>query len=384
MNVFQLKKLREFESAMKKQIINDYNNFLTSSKKEELLNDTLIKNDYNNHFTSTENIQGEIIRLIFDKVFDKISCNKNIKFNDGNRIIPYASNIKFGLIIYYSNEFANKNKIRIDSPLVNTEVDFIKQLKDKLGTTFETIAFNCDGLTLLNAANIPEIIKQCDSHAVKKYVQSRKTKEKEGLTLTSRIKLLIPLIYINGEQYLLYIIDDKETIIKINNPTIVSKTYRQMLKNGKNGVDINEFFNTITKAGEIIPAYNNTLNNSSKLTNEEKKLLDTLYTKKDNLFKNKNIDIDDCPTTKISIRLITEDEYEKLCMKTINNISLTDEEIQLMTFFDNYHYGDKNNQISNIPNTLKQDNKKNIIPIIIILTIFIGIIFGTLLFKILN
>ena len=343
MKANQIRQLRSFERMVTYKIIEIYNAYLTNEKKEELSKNTLIKDDYTNTFTSPENIQGEIIRLVFKEVFKNIKCTKSINFSDGSkRNIDYGTDIYYGLISYYSKDLSSKINFKIDT---NSEYelyyDLIIKLKEKLNMVFETMAFNCDALTLLNAANEETLTKESDKDAVKRYITENKKKETEKTSLNIKV---FPLLYIKGVQYLKYIDESKEEhLIKISNPSLTSKTYKELLT--KQNTTAEDILSSLANNKEAIPDINKNLTPSSKLSHGEKDLLDTFYGKKEEIF-NDELEKTQKLDRFTNIKLITEEEYEKLCMKSVNNKKLTDEELAQMEYFDIYYFGSGSNQNS--------------------------------------
>lgn len=394
MKANQIRQLRSFERMVTYKIIEIYNAYLTNEKKEELSKNTLIKDDYTNTFTSPENIQGEIIRLVFKEIFKNIKCTKSINFSDGSkRNIDYGTDIYYGLISYYSKDLSSKINFKIDT---NSEYelyyDLIIKLKEKLNMVFETMAFNCDALTLLNAANEETLTKESDKDAVKRYITENKKKETEKTSLNIKV---FPLLYIKGVQYLKYIDESKEEhLIKISNPSLTSKTYKELLT--KQNTTAEDILSSLANNKETIPDINKNLTPNSKLSHGEKDLLDTFYGKKEEIF-NDELEKTQKLDRFTNIKLITEAEYEKLCMKSVNNKKLTDEELAQMEYFDIYYFGSGSNQNSKEEKQTKEENIKfkkeddtkkggfmeKYTPLFALFAVIIlGIIFGLIIFNI--
>lgn len=416
MNPKQLEQLRSFERMVASKVIKFYGGYLTTEAKEELMKQSLITNEYYNHFTSPENIQGEMVRLVFSKVFEKIPCTKGIKFSDNQkRNIKYGIDIFHGLIAYYSKELSEKTNIKIDEiPAYKNDYDKIIKIKEKLGVVFETMVFNCDALTILNAASLEEITKECDKNAVINYIKESKNESTQTNNI-SKTKKIFPLVYLSENQYLKVINEDgTKQMIKMQNPSLVSKTYKDLL-NKKKDEDLilaEDILQALTKIGETIPFYTKKVEPNSKLSSSEKDLLDTFYGKKDELFNEEKVEIPN-ETNKLTtpnkqknnVKLITEEEYEKLCMKSVNNKKLTDEELEQMEYFDIYYFGNGNEITNNDKIVVNQIPKQNTgikpkqtfykeakqgyaqkyTPLFaLLIVILLGIVFGFIIFKVLR
>ena len=329
-----------------------------------------------------------------EKVFKNIKCTKSINFSDGSkRNIDYGTDIYYGLISYYSKDLSSKINFKIDT---NSEYelyyDLIIKLKEKLNMVFETMAFNCDALTLLNAANEETLTKESDKDAVKRYITENKKKETEKTSLNIKV---FPLLYIKGVQYLKYIDESKEEhLIKISNPSLTSKTYKELLT--KQNTTAEDILSSLANNKEAIPDINKNLTPNSKLSHGEKDLLDTFYGKKEEIF-NDELEKTQKLDRFTNIKLITEAEYEKLCMKSVNNKKLTDEELAQMEYFDIYYFGSGSNQNSKEEKQTKEENIKfkkeddtkkggfmeKYTPLFALFAVIIlGIIFGLIIFNI--
>ncbi len=402
----QIKKLREFAKSIIDHIKEDYGGFLGEEKLNMISEQTLIPEDYYKLFTGPQNLQGEIIRLVFRKVFEHIECSKNIGFSDGTtKTIPYGNLLKESLVSYYSYELAKKYNINIDEPNAQ-HIELINKIKEKLGQNFESLIFNCDANAILSATNDNNITKMCDNDAVKKYIETlnnAKQKEtKDDKTITESVKgkgKVYPPIYSNGSQYIKYVDEDNEIhMIKSTNPKVVSSAYKDMVMNLQPGeeIDTEKFFQTLKKHGENIPLFKESEINPSRLTSSEATMLDTLYGDKDIMFKSQGTstlhsndmnvhivnddvvlthqdvlgrttmsDFTENKTTSPSLnaddvktpRLISEEEYEKLCMKAVNGKPFTSQELREMEYFDLYYYG-KSDVKSNLPESVKKEDAK--------------------------
>lgn len=454
MEARQLMQLRAYEKMLIARILDDYGIFLSEEKKRILAEKSLIPDDFEQTFTSKENLQGEIVRLVFRKVFEHIECTKNMVFSDGtNPKIPYGEYLNLGLVVYFSKELSQKYGLSIDDlPELNSNLELILKMKELLQDNFSPLVFGSDAISILNAANNPEFTKICDSDAVKKYIVNlnkadNKDNEKEVVESITGEGKVFPPIYANGVQYIKYIDEHGQVhMIKSINPHLVSTAYREMITSLSGGKKINarEFFESLRKHGENIPIHNELDIQKSRLSHEESDMLNTIYSDKELMQKaggmtiehssdmnvhivgddvaitdknetgtittqsfdgNQSVEPSLHPEESSELRLITTDEYVELCMRTVNGKPLTEQEYQLMEYYDRHYYKDENpaqvtpeaaqkrtEKYQEGP-TLKLDPSKSyknpsgfaqkFLPVfIVILTVLIGIIVGIAVFKI--
>ncbi len=407
MNQNQINQLRLFVKMVIGSIIKEYGGFLSEEKRRLLDENTLIPDNYSGSFSSMESLQGEAIRIVFKNIFHNIECKKEIDFSDGTKKnINYGKYLKDGIVELFSQELAEKHNIKIDKKEdISQNVEIVNKVKNSLGEGFNALAFNCDANVILSTINIPEITKACEANAVKEYIVAS-NKEKEE---NSKVKGIVTApLYINGSQYIKYI-DENNTphMIKSINPKVVSTTYKEMIDKSAQGeeFDIEKFFQTLKKQGEMIPILSDSIAKPSKLSSEESDMLDTIYGDRKEIFKESNNNSSSLSSTIVSndntkALLISEEEYEKLCMKAVNNKPLTAEELKQMEYFDLYYFGDGENKPEaknpepqvqtekEVPVKLELEKKNTTgfahkyLPVFLILTtIAIGIIFGAIVFK---
>lgn len=388
MEARQIAQLRAFEKMLIARILNDYGIFLSEEKKKFLAENTIISDDFNQQFTSPENLQGVLMRLVFNKVFGNIECTKNMDFSDGSvHKVPYGEYLKQGLIIYFANEFSKKYNLPIDEVLsLKDNLEAIIKIKDVLQINFLPMVFNSDAIAILISANIKEITKLCDNDAAKKYIENKnKTKDKEIIESIKGKGKISPPMYANGVQYIKYVDEKGEThLIKSSDPKFVSASYRELLANLSKGeeLDAYKFYESLRKHGETIPLENEVDVIGSKLSSEEANMLNTIYSNNDLMLEAKvkdettthsvdmnvhlvgdKVAITDqndvgkvttqtfegnepvvenaVPQEYLELRLITQDEYEKIIMKKVNGKEITEEELKLLDYYDRINFADE-------------------------------------------
>ena len=179
------------------------------------------------------------------------------------------------------------------------------------------------------------------------------------------------------------VVDEKGEIhlIKSSDPKFVSNTYKELLFSLTRGEepDAYKFHETLRKHGETIPLENEVDVIGSKLSSEESNMLNTIYSDRDLMFNADNkttthstdmnvhlvgdkVAITDqnnvgkvttqtfdgnvpvSTQAKVEenseLRLITEEEYAEICMKTVNGKELTPEDIKLLDYYDRHNFGE--------------------------------------------
>lgn len=442
MEAKQISQLRAFEKLIKEKILSDYGTFITEDRKNQLISSTLISDEFDKVFTSPQNLQGEMFRLVLDKVFEHIICTKNMEFSDGTSPnIRYGDYLKDGLIAYFSKELSEKHGIKIDSiEKLQENMEMFLKVKEVLQGNFYPLVFSCDANAILSAVNLPDLTKLCDKDAVKKYIESLNKKDDKEITesLSGKGKIYPP-IYANGVQYIKYIDEDNHVhMIKSSNPKLVSASYKEMIEKEKKGetIDSEDFYETLKKHGEAIPLFKESEIKSSKLSHSESNMLDTIYSDRDLMFKagdettqhssdmdvhivgtnvvvtdendNRKVKTDvyeENNTTDPSLeadetkepRLISEEEYVEICNKSVNGKSVSEDEMRLLEYYDRYYFGDfaplneeQKQQELGPTMKLEQSSKpkhtsgfaQKFLPVFIVLiTIVVGIILGVAIFK---
>jgi len=385
MEAKQIAQLRAFEKMLVARMLINYGSFLSEEMKKNLTQNTLIPDDFNKIFTSPENLQGEILRLVLNKVFSNIECTKNMEFSDGSvQKVPYGEYLKQGLIIYFAKEFSKMYNLSIDEvPTLNSNLESVLKIMETLNINFMPLVFNSDAIGILVAANIKEITKACDNDAAKKYIENiNKTKDNEIIERIKGRGKISPPMYANGVQYIKYVDEKGEVhLIKSSDPKFVSNTYKELLFSLTRGEepDAYKFYETLRKHGETIPLENEVDVIGSKLSSEESNMLNTIYSDRDLMFNADNkttthstdmnvhlvgdkVAITDqnnvgkvttqtfdgnvpvSTQAKVEenseLRLITEEEYAEICMKTVNGKELTPEDIKLLDYYDRHNFGE--------------------------------------------
>lgn len=358
MELSKLKQLRVFEKMVLSCVLNEFGKYLTTDKRNELSSQSLIPDDYEKEFTSAENIQGEIFRLVLSHVFENILCVKEISLSDGSSpSIKYGELLQESLIVYFAEALSLKYNMAIDSvPNTEDKIIFIKKIRDSLENNFKPLVFSCNATAILSVINDEEITKQCDSDAVKRYLMN-KNKEKET------------------------ILEESKT------PIVEEKIEEDAVKNTPSANTIEE--------------------------NEEDITDNFLDIKQDDLIDEEPIEETKLTDENGNIRLISTEEYTKICMKTVNGKEITPEEMKLLEYYDEHNFEDdepikkqkrkqikpikNNNQNQNIktnqnikveqvnkPNSIKQNAtlSQKLAPVfLVVIVMVLGVICGIALFK---
>lgn len=424
----KINKLRSFEKAIKEKVMELYGNYLNDDKKNSFLDKTAINDDFSYEFSGPDNIQGVVIRLVFNDLFNHIITNKEFDFSDGSKnSIPYGKCLKKGLVELFSQELSNKYNVKIDTlKNINNDLDLASKAKDKLQAGFYPLVLTCDAISIVGALNNEEITKVVDKDAVKRYIKSLKedkvkeTNNTEAKTLEEK-GTIYPPIYKNGEKFIKYVDGENNIhLIKIKNIEETSRIYKEVLNQSEGKIDAYDFLQALRKSGESVPLIDKSITNT-KLTSSETDMLNTLYDNnelilqvKEELSKEDTSNQETLSVKKGNIKLITEEEYIKLCNRAVNGHKLTEEELNMLNYYDKVTYGNETNLVGSETNTIiqevkeikenKEENKEEIneeekevkltltnkqygytrksLPVLIlIVTIVIGLVAGIVLYK---
>ena len=467
--IISLEKAREFESLVKRVLMSKYGKMLPSDKitllnTTEFLDESIIKAD-------PSNVYGEVIRKVVGSVID-VTCTKELYISeDEAKDIIYGEYLEEGLIEFYSRKIAEKFNLNLeDKPELKDNLDMVQKLYEKLGEGLDEKVFSEDALEILDAAELEELITECDNQAIESYLNNLSTAKgigevKDEVTpINGKGDVLdeegrVQIVYLNGVQYIKYV--DKEDqihLVETNDSKHVSEVYRKTILglNPGDKLDAEAFFKELTS---YIPETNLDVKEdikTSSLNNEEVNMMNFIHSSKEfeldgkedvithssdqtiHVIENTNdivvtddkgnhvestvISDDEDPELKddaggvkpeeiqeeekIDEKVLTPEEYEKLCMKFANNEELTLEELRAlrrstpeemvrsqedkelleqMREEENELVRQNEGPILSYPGKYKYGSaaftNKYLLIYVILITICIGFIVGALLFK---
>lgn len=391
--IISLEKAREFESLVKRVLMSKYGKMLPSDKitllnTTEFLDESIIKAD-------PSNVYGEVIRKVVGSVID-VTCTKELYISeDEAKDIIYGEYLEEGLIEFYSRKIAEKFNLNLeDKPELKDNLDMVQKLYEKLGEGLDEKVFSEDALEILDAAELEELITECDNQAIESYLNNLSTAKGIGevkgevTPINGKGDVLdeegrVQIVYLNGVQYIKYV--DKEDqihLVETNDSKHVSEVYRKTILglNPGDKLDAEAFFKELTS---YIPETNLDVKEdikTSSLNNEEVNMMNFIHSSKEfeldgkedvithssdqtiHVIENTNdivvtddkgdhvestvISDDEDPELKddaggvkpkeiqeeekIDEKVLTPEEYEKLCMKFANNEDLTLEELRAL------------------------------------------------------
>lgn len=467
--IISLEKAREFESLVKRVLISKYGKMLPSDKitllnTTEFLDESIIKAD-------PSNVYGEVIRKVVGSVID-ITCTKELYISeDEAKDIIYGEYLEEGLIEFYSRKIAEKFNLNLeDKPELKDNLDMVQKLYEKLGEGLDEKVFSEDALEILDAAELEELITECDNQAIESYLNNLSTAKgigevKDEVTpINGKGDVLdeegrVQIVYLNGVQYIKYVDkEDQVHLVETNDSKHVSEVYRKTILglNPGDKLDAEAFFKELTS---YIPETNLDVKEdikTSSLNNEEVNMMNFIHSSKEfkldgkedvithssdqtiHVIENTNdivvtddkgdhvestvINDDEDPELKddaggvkpeeiqeeekIDEKVLTPEEYEKLCMKFANNEELTLEELRAlrrstpeemvrsqkdkelleqMREEENELVRQNEGPILSYPGKYKYGSaaftNKYLLIYVILITICIGFIVGALLFK---
>ena len=467
--IISLEKAREFESLVKRVLMSKYGKMLPSDKitllnTTEFLDESIIKAD-------PSNVYGEVIRKVVGSVID-VTCTKELYISeDEAKDIIYGEYLEEGLIEFYSRKIAEKFNLNLeDKPELKDNLDMVQKLYEKLGEGLEEKVFSEDALEILDAAELEELITECDNQAIESYLNNLSTAKgigevKDEVTpINGKGDVLdeegrVQIVYLNGVQYIKYVDkEDQVHLVETNDSKHVSEVYRKTILglNPGDKLDAEAFFKELTS---YIPETNLDVKEdikTSSLNNEEVNMMNFIHSSKEfeldgkedvithssdqtiHVIENTNdivvtddkgdhvestvISDDEDPELKddaggvkpeeiqeeekIDEKVLTPEEYEKLCMKFANNEELTLEELRAlrrstpeemvrsqenkelleqMREEENELVRQNEGPILSYPGKYKYGSaaftNKYLLIYVILITICIGFIVGALLFK---
>ena len=467
--IISLEKAREFESLVKRVLMSKYGKMLPSDKitllnTTEFLDESIIKAD-------PSNVYGEVIRKVVGSVID-VTCTKELYISeDEAKDIIYGEYLEEGLIEFYSRKIAEKFNLNLeDKPELKDNLDMVQKLYEKLGEGLDEKVFSEDALEILDAAELEELITECDNQAIESYLNNLSTAKgigevKDEVTpINGKGDVLdeegrVQIVYLNGVQYIKYVDkEDQVHLVETNDSKHVSEVYRKTILglNPGDKLDAEAFFKELTS---YIPETNLDVKEdikTSSLNNEEVNMMNFIHSSKEfeldgkedvithssdqtiHVIENTNdivvtddkgdhvestvINDDEDPELKddaggvkpeeiqeeekIDEKVLTPEEYEKLCMKFANNEELTLEELRAlrrstpeemvrsqedkelleqMREEENELVRQNEGPILSYPRKYKYGSaaftNKYLLIYVILITICIGFIVGALLFK---
>ena len=467
--IISLEKARDFDSFVKRVLMSKYGKMLPSDKitllnTTEFLDESIIKAD-------PSNVYGEVIRKVVGSVID-VTCTKELYISeDEAKDIIYGEYLEEGLIEFYSRKIAEKFNLNLeDKPELKDNLDMVQKLYEKLGEGLDEKVFSEDALEILDAAELEELITECDNQAIESYLNNLSTAKgigevKDEVTpINGKGDVLdeegrVQIVYLNGVQYIKYV--DKEDqihLVETNDSKHVSEVYRKTILglNPGDKLDAEAFFKELTS---YIPETNLDVKEdikTSSLNNEEVNMMNFIHSSKEfeldgkedvithssdqtiHVIENTNdivvtddkgnhvestvISDDEDPELKddaggvkpeeiqeeekLDEKVLTPEEYEKLCMKFANNEDLTLEELRAlrrstpeemvrsqedkelleqMREEENKLVRQNEGPILSYPGKYKYGSaaftNKYLLIYVILITICIGFIVGALLFK---
>ena len=467
--IISLEKAREFESLVKRVLMSKYGKMLPSDKitllnTTEFLDESIIKAD-------PSNVYGEVIRKVVGSVID-VTCTKELYISeDEAKDIIYGEYLEEGLIEFYSRKIAEKFNLNLeDKPELKDNLDMVQKLYEKLGEGLDEKVFSEDALEILDAAELEELITECDNQAIESYLNNLSTAKgigevKDEVTpINGKGDVLdeegrVQIVYLNGVQYIKYVDKEEQVhLVETNDSKHVSEVYRKTILglNPGDKLDAEAFFKELTS---YIPETNLDVKEdikASSLNNEEVNMMNFIHSSKEfeldgkedvithssdqtiHVIENTNdivvtddkgdhvestvISDDEDPELKddaggvkpeeiqeeekIDEKVLTPEEYEKLCMKFANNEELTLEELRAlrrstpeemvrsqedkelleqMREEENELVRQNEGPILSYPGKYKYGSaaftNKYLLIYVILITICIGFIVGALLFK---
>ena len=467
--IISLEKAREFESLVKRVLMSKYGKMLPSDKitllnTTEFLDESIIKAD-------PSNVYGEVIRKVVGSVID-VTCTKELYISeDEAKDIIYGEYLEEGLIEFYSRKIAEKFNLNLeDKPELKDNLDMVQKLYEKLGEGLDEKVFSEDALEILDAAELEELITECDNQAIESYLNNLSTAKgidevKDEVTpINGKGDVLdeegrVQIVYLNGVQYIKYVDkEDQVHLVETNDSKHVSEVYRKTILglNPGDKLDAEAFFKELTS---YIPETNLDVKEdikTSSLNNEEVNMMNFIHSSKEfeldgkedvithssdqtiHVIENTNdivvtddkgdhvestvINDDEDPELKddaggvkpeeiqeeekIDEKVLTPEEYEKLCMKFANNEELTLEKLRAlrrstpeemvrsqedkelleqMREEENELVRQNEGPILSYPGKYKYGSaaftNKYLLIYVILITICIGFIVGALLFK---
>ena len=259
--IISLEKAREFESLVKRVLISKYGKMLPSDKitllnTTEFLDESIIKAD-------PSNVYGEVIRKVVGSIID-VTCTKELHVSEEEaKEIIYGEYLEEGLIEFYSRKIAEKFNLNLEDKLeLKDNLDMVQKLYEKLGEGLDEKVFSEDALEILDAAELEELITECDNQAIESYLNNLSTAKgigevKDEVTpINGKGDVLdeegrVQIVYLNGVQYIKYVDkEDQVRLVETNDSKHVSEVYRKTILglNPGDKLDAEAFFKELTSS----------------------------------------------------------------------------------------------------------------------------------------
>ena len=160
-------KLRQFEAALKKCVIDRFKNSISPEKQSLLLGIDFIKTSNLSKVKSGFEVQSIILANMLDCIIS-FKCTKEFTLEDGTSItIPYGEDIENELIDFYSCDIAKKYKFGIDK--VDKNSDIISKMINVYGDKFDEIILSKNAIDILGNENLTEYKKMYEENLLKPY-----------------------------------------------------------------------------------------------------------------------------------------------------------------------------------------------------------------------
>lgn len=171
----KITKLKEFESTIKTNILNEYGSFIMNEKINNFNN-----KDYTSGIVLNDNIDDnyEVVRNMFNDLIN-ITCKKEFNINNQTLIVNnYGELLQKLLVEYYIKQISNKYNLNINvSNFLNDNISIIDLLKINLGETLDMRVFNENANELLTTNNLESLSSILDQQVLSYYNNENKKSE---------------------------------------------------------------------------------------------------------------------------------------------------------------------------------------------------------------
>ncbi len=445
-----LDKIKEFEKILKQCLIKRFGASLPEDKVS-LLNNTeyIIGNEFTNGI-DRNTFQGNVLRHMLDSIID-VTCIKEISIDGINtNTLVYGRALEDGIIEYYTKELAKLFRFDINEiPELKENVELAEKLKEAYGDDLDSKVFSENATKLLSLTQLKEVADKCDEEAIKRYLEKNKqvadaqqdkdVDNKLFNDITSRSGS-VQIIYLDEKKYIKYIDNEgKLHLVQAYNSERVSDFYREKISNLKpdEQLDPEQFFKELcqiateerlTPTEEIDPETLNFdqqrmlrfVDTSEKLGQETVENVQDKSTVVHNnegnihaingtnevIFTEDRVDHVNADivrdgqnyvnenasqsNTDIGDKVLSQEEYNELCMRYANNEKLSEDEMRALMMSTPELM---ENEIDEKGPTLSMYGKKKpfggfanktILIYIIMIVAFVGVFIGALIFSMTN
>ena len=380
---------KELESQIKLILMNLYGKMLPTDKvtllnSTEFIDEEIIKGD-------SHTVVNNIIRKITGSVID-VTCTKELRISEDNyKEVLYGGFLNDGLIEYYSQKIAEKLRVNLDEkPEFKENLEAVKALYEKLGDGLDEKVFTENAIKLLDDAKLEELVTKCDNAAVEEYLKSLESANKvlepeQNIPQNGNAGKIdeegrVQIVYLDGKQYIKYVDSNDQThLVESGDPDRVSEVYKSTMLGLKPGdkFDPEAFFEELTS---YVPETDLNVKEdikTSSLNSEEVNMLNYVHGKEqfrldsqddvithssdqklhvieetndivitnDDDGRVESTIVSDDPEAQVQEdgkqdkpqeekiddeKILTPEEYEKLCMKFANNEELTIDELRAL------------------------------------------------------